>query len=444
MKKSFLFCSLIFSILIVSSQSFADTLALININNNNTLSWKLSNIPTGNQSNVSNSFGKTGDHIVLGKFTNLNSTELGIITLNDNNKAVWKIINQSGAQIKNFSFGNKDSLFVAGADFDNNGIIDPTIIDVSRRRMSWTIRMNGSSENQNTLRINHGRKRHFKSGLYLNLYGDGDWLGYVIRKRGGNSTLKLRNLFTREVRSINLGNLSLDTKRPLPIANSNLLDIIAIPESADDQTKVTFLDSQGNVLGTKTFNSTDTIVVGEFNVNQAGEEIAIQKENKLITYNPFTNISKTITVSNAILVDSININYFSSNSNGGGYGGTCPGGTPGICGCRFLDENDGYKTGFVYKRKSETYGGIVMVLANPCGRQTTGMVTLDTNCNEIHRLTYTGLHNPDPSGLRAHYKEVDARYDGNWYRSNYGSIILRMEGAGTCYMIENPAEERID
>jgi hypothetical protein len=119
------------------------------------------------------------------------------------------------------------------------------------------------------------------------------------------------------------------------------------------------------------------------------------------------------------------------------------GGTPGICGCSFLDETDGYKVGFVYKAKSDTFGGIVAVLPNPCGRSTTGVSVLDTSCNLIEELSDNGYGNADSTGVRHHFKRRD-NHTGSYYQNLVGSIILRLDGTDGCYLIENPAQKRVD
>jgi len=108
-----------------------------------------------------------------------------------------------------------------------------------------------------------------------------------------------------------------------------------------------------------------------------------------------------------------------------------------------VDSTDGYKIGFVYKARSDTYGVLVAVLPNPCGRSTTAVTVLDTSCNVIEELSDNGYGNADGTGVRHHFKRRDDR-TGGYYRNLYGSIISRLEGTDGCYLIENPAQSRID
>jgi len=434
-----------------SSIGFAEPLAVLNINTNQTLKWELVTPSVGTQTIVSNSFGKVGNHIVFGSFTGSGPEQLGTIAEENNGTATWTVMNQSGQELGDFSFGNNSNIFVAGADFDNNGVIDPAVVDFSGTSLNWRVKINGFAGGSTETTRQFGKSSLKARLFYTNFYGDGDWIGFVDKPKGkSHNRIQLRNVISGAKIKINIKKVGSYGERPIPVTGSDGTDLLAFARSVGSQTKAVFINNNGQKVAGHIFNIIGTVLKGDLDPNQPGEELAVQNDETIITFNPFSKESNTFSAPTGIFVDRVNINDFNSSSDdgeddgGSGGGSSCGGGTPGICGCDFLDETDGSKIGFVYKRKSDTYGGIVAVLANPCGREAVGVTTLDTDCNQIHELYDNGYGNPDPTGERHHFKETNGTYDGYWYRNNYGSVILKLEGTGKCYMIGNPATERID
>ncbi len=436
------------TVLSISGSVSAESLAVLNVNGNNTLNWKLVTPSVGTQTTVSNSFGKVGNHIVFGNFTTSSAEQLGTISKESDGTATWTVMNQSGQETGEISFGNTTQIFVAGADFDNNGVVDPVVVTPSGSSLNWRTKLNGLAGGTTQYSRKLGKSSAKGQLFYANFYGDGDWIGIVDEPKGKNhNQIQMKNLISGEKRKINIKKVGKGGERPIPVTGPDGTDLLAFAKTVGSTTKAVFVNKSGQKVASHTFASNGTVVKGNFDPNQAGEELAVQNDDEILTFNPFSQISNSFSTPTGILVDRVNINSFSSDSNSGGGGGggsSCSGGTPGICGCSFLDETDGYKVGFIYKRRSDTYGGIVAVLANPCGKEADGVTTLDTDCNEIHDLYDNGYGNPDSTGERHHFKETNGTYDGYWYKNNYGSIILRLDGTGKCYMIGNPAQERID
>lgn len=429
----------------VSGSLVAEPLAVISINNNNTLKWKLVTPSVGTPVVVTNSFGEVGDHIIFGNLTSDSAEQLGTIEESNNGSATWKVINQSGQQVTSLTFGDNTDIFVAGADVDNNGIIDPIIIQHSGSNLTWRSKVNGFAGGTTELSRNLGKSSAKGQLFYANLYGDGDWVGVVTKVKGTNQRkLQLRNLVTGQVRKVKIKKVGQKGEQPIPVEGPDGKDILAFARGNSFITKVVFVNSSGQKVATHSFDADGTFLKGDFDPAQSGEEFAVQDDNRILTFNPFSKVASSFSTPSGILVDRVNINDFEEDPDEGG-GSSCSGGTPGICNCDFLDETDGYKIGFVYKRISDTVGGMVAILANPCGKEVTSLDTLDAStCNKIHGLHDHGYHNPDPTGLRRHFKELNGAYDGHWYQNNYGSIILRMNGTGKCYMLTNPSTERID
>ncbi|MCB0354752.1 MAG: hypothetical protein KDD64_14545 [Bdellovibrionales bacterium] len=436
-----------------ATDALADQLAVLSVNDDQSLSWKLLAPQSGEQTEVSSSFGAIGDHILFGRFTSTSGTpQLGTLHDLGSSGVRWRVIDENGDLLDEMVLGGNEDFFVAGGDFDKSGLVDPVVITTDGRKLVWEMSPDafGSSPGQEKS-VSFGKKSQLSRAFYANPFGDGDWAGVVKKNRKKKrTTLKFKNLESGVSRRISLKRSVRLSERPLPVASSGGSDLVVLVRSVNGSTKIVCADASGRIVARHTFPSSGTVVVGEFDSSSAGEEIAVQSDDVLLVFNPFAKSTREYDIPDGILVDSVNLNTFVEEEQGGGGGNNqgsseqCTGGDPGICGCYFLDETDGYKTGFLYKRKSDTYGGIVTVLPNPCGRLTNSVVTLDTDCNEIHTLTDTGFANPDSTGNRHHFKETNGTYTGQWYKSNYGSIILKLKGTSRCFMIQNPAQERVD
>ncbi|MCB0329904.1 MAG: hypothetical protein KDD70_09575 [Bdellovibrionales bacterium] len=441
----------------------ADPLALLRINNNQSLEWQLLDPASGETTSVSDAFGKVGNHIIFGQLTSTSGgPQLGTLADDGGNGVTWSTISRQGEVINQFTFGSSSDTFFVGADFDGNGLVDPALVRTEGGRLEWEARLDGFvSPPGTTTMTSYGRKRERSKFFYANLFGANDWIGVVRKQRKNGKTYRvlfLKDLVHGDARRVRIrGKLPAGVRnRPLPVASSNGRDnLVFTKQLSNGGTRLTFVATNGRVLSTSDISGNGTVVVGDFEESTAGEEVGVQDGETFTIVNPMVNTRATLTIPDGILVDSININSFESDDSGsgsgsgsGGGGGSSGtyqcGGTPGVCGCNFLDETDGSKTGFIYKRVSDTFGGIVVVLPNPCGRHTRAVVTLDSSCREIHTLNDNGYANPDATGDRHHFKEYDGTYTGQWYKQNYGSIILKLEGTDACYRIDNPATSRID
>lgn len=425
----------------------AEEIGSVAINSDSSLAFDLLDPATSGLSAVTDRFGQAGNHVFVGSFTANGSVELGAIARPSGSaEAVWRIVDRTGAPAGEISFGRAGDIFVAAGDVNGDGVADPAVVAVGGKKLRWRIRPGAFTATPvapivRTFGVRAERGRIF----YANVDGTGDHLGTVRllpgnTKRGPRYQLRLLNAVTGAASATVMTRIGEITGRPLPVARADGTDLLAFWREIKGNTRVTFVRLNGKRSGAKTLPGTGTLLVGDYEPSAPGAEIALYAGTTLTIYNPVSGAERRITVPASIYVDTVNINAFSNDSSG--EPAQC-GGTPGICGCRFLDETDGFKTGFVYKAKSETFGGIVAVLPNPCGRSTTGVTVLDTACNAIEPLSDNGYGNADPTGVRHHFKRRDD-HTGAYYQKLFGSIILRLEGTDACYRIDNPAQSRID
>jgi hypothetical protein len=411
----------------------AENIAAVSINPaDQSIVWNTVNPTDSSEAPVSSGFGSNGDMALFGSFVTAGTDHFGVVTATLEKRNNWRVIDSSGNLVDEREFGTTANKILAGADFDNNGIIDPIFLGKVGSSLRWRVALNlfGGGDGSITSR-KHGDSADSTQAFFANLYGDGDWLG-IVKKLPNNihHQIQLRKLTTGQLRQINVLKNGAAADTIFGVADGSGVDLLAFVRNVSGgKTRVRFINSSGQLVHSYLFDVQGTVIKGDYDVADPGEEVAIQSGATILTYNPNSDATNTFTASSDILVDKINIGKLNATAS---------------CGCELLDETDGAKIGFVYKHISDTYGGIVAVVANPWGSQATGMVTLDTECNPIHSLYDNGYGNPDSTGNRRHFKEQNATYSGNWYRNNYGSIYLKILGTNKCYFIQDPSQARID
>ncbi len=432
------------SLLCSVAPTYSEGIAVVGINSNQTLAWSEFDPSSQIEVPVSSAIGQAGDIALYGSFVSAGASNFGVVTTEDDVASTWRIYSSSGTLVQQVELGEVDDLAFGGADVDGNGILDPIYIESNGTSLLWNIRPNLFSSTPEPLVTHVLGKTEERSQVFVaNFEGDGDWLG-VVRdlKNSPFFRLRLRDVATGTQRSVKINEVVSSKERIYGLEDLEGKDIFAFVREFTAKTRVKFFGRNGVKFATYEFPLKGTFLKGDYDTSQPGEEVAVQDGDTLYTYNPFSAVADTFTVPDAILVDTINSGDLNPENDPSPK--QCTAGTPGLCGCYMLDETDGYKIGFVYKRKSDTYGGVVVVLPNPCGQETTAVVTMDTQCNQINSLYDNGYGNPDGTGNRRHFKEVNPTYTGGWYRDNYGAVIFKLVGTGRCFLISNPAVERVD
>lgn len=420
-------------LLAVPNLSLGDNLGVTEINtDDSSLKWGFINTTDLSLTPVSQSFGTTLDVPIFGSFVEAGIDHLGVVAKNLEGNNLWRIIDSTGTLIGEKELGASTGKIISGADFDNNGVIDPVVIERQGLGLRWRTSLNlFSTEDASVSLKAHGKLSNFNQAFVANLYGDGDWLGIVRPLSNGiHYQVRLKNISSGEVRNINTLKNGAPSESVLGVANSEGVDILAFGRRlSSDKVRARFLNSLGEQTNAYLFPATGEILKGNFDELDPGEELGVYDGETLHTFNPFSSNANSFTISFESLTGKLRVGQVRDSLD---------------CGCELLPENDGGKIGFVYKHRSDTYGGIVAVVANPWGLEATGMSTLDFQCNKIRDLYDNGFGNPDSTGVRRHFKEQSPLYDGKWYRNNYGSIYLQIHGTNKCYFLEDPALLRID
>jgi hypothetical protein len=426
-----LFCLGIF--LAIPNLSLGEYLAVREMNStDSSLAWSLFNTDDLSLTLVTDSFGSALDVPIFGSFVEVGIDHIGVVAKNSAGSNLWRLIDSAGNLIAEKELGASTGKVIAGADFDNNGVIDPLVVERQGQGLRWRTALNlFVSEEVNITLKAHGKLSNFNQAFVANLYGDGDWLGIVRPLSNGiHYQVRLKNIVSAEVRNINVLKNGAPSERIIGVTDSEGVDVLAfVRKMSSDKVRARFFNALGEQTNTYVFPVIGEILKGDFDELDPGQELGVHDGGTLYTYNPFSSITNSFSISVETLVGRLSIGQVRDSIN---------------CGCEMLAENDGAKVGFVYKHRSDTYGGIVAVVPNPWGLEAIGMSTLDYQCNKIRDLYDNGFGNPDSTGVRHHFKEQSPLYDGKWYRNNYGSIYLQIVGTNKCLFLEDPAQPRID
>lgn len=404
-------------------------ITFVTVGTSNTLQWKtksyLNNIATNE-----GSFGKSGDHIILG---NWNGLAVGVIKKDEKTgKLTWRI-RGSDNQVKELEFGTKKDLIVSGGDFDGDGRLDAVTVGTGKK-LNWRIIFNpfGNEGPGITKKVKFGDKSG--KAFFLDLDGTGDWAGVLYKdiKSSGKYKATLRNLMTGEERTINVGNSS---QRPEPVEGPDGKDIFAFIEQGADKTTVNFRNQKGKKIASLSIPTPDKddgeVVIGDF-TSEPGEEVAIQSGSEFIIFNPLTNGYSGIEVPKGIAVDSININSFQN----------APLGDDPIQAdsCGKLSLPDGGE-GNLWKPNSDTQYYAVFVAHSQYTGKISKVSTYDASTGtKIKDLTYKGSGN----GNRQNYQ--DYSLTGSNYKSQYGAIRIAMQlkSGGCLSAVVTDPSKRVD
>ncbi|MBX7143449.1 MAG: hypothetical protein K1X79_03285 [Oligoflexia bacterium] len=301
--------------------------------------------------------GAVGDHLVPANWADSSKTLLGFIH-RSGNKAYWNVANSQG-NVTTRALGAGSDTFVAGADFNGNGVSDAATVRKAKDgsgKLEWTIRYDFFKDVDGAAKVTKKKSLKFgKTGdlpFFANYDGLRDWLG-VIRQNpsGPGSQIFLLNPAKSKNRKFSVSDYVVGSIRPVPIRLANGKDILALIRKTNSSTIIKFVTLTGASMGTVELAATGDVVVGDYNPAAAGQEIAVSDDSSFLVYNPSTTEQTAVSVPAGIAVDDINVNNFSST----GSGETCDDQT--------LSPNDG-SDNFLWKPVGENSKRLVVLLPN--------------------------------------------------------------------------------
>lgn len=391
-----------------------------------TLTWTFRASSTGSVASLS-SLGKVGDHLAPGIWRRDHGSERVILSRDTAANTAWTL---EGSET--FNFGNGAGTAIAGADVDGSGLLDAIFVTKVNGKFVWTVRLDpfaaspaGGTE---VAGIEFGSDLDVP--FFANPTGTGDWFGIL---QSAENLIILRNPQTQEERQIAISPQLAALGRPVPVAQADGSDLLAFTEGVGGTTVIRAIRMDGTTAARNRLHAAETVIVGDFSSDLAGEEIAIKSARNFKGYNPSVRKRFGVKFDSDIPVDSININDF---------GGLAA--DPGFQSCSSLDPRDGGKHGFTWKPNSDTTFYAVAVMPGNLAGKVSKVETYSSTGTFIKQLTFFGCGNPDSNGVRCNHK--DFALTGKDYKRIYGSIILKVYFKDkTCgsYLLDDPSK-RID
>ena len=373
-------------------------------------------------------FGLKGDHLAPGRWLSVDGTSAGVVSLNPEGTIDWRIRTREGTEHV-FQLGTGKDIVVSGGDFDGSGLLDSCVVSSRRSRLTWKICTDpfpASNASCRELQWGKGGDMVF----FARVASGRDALGLLRSSKTGRTVL-LKDLVTGEERSFSLPKSVPSPVRPVAVKQSAGDALLAFTQAEGAITKVYIVSTDGRLVRRLRMKGNGTAVIGDFLINEPGEEIGIQNQRTLQILNPVTGRIIEKTGASHILVDEININSFSPVSS-----------QPDTC--TSVNPSDGYKRGFVWKPNSDTQHFAVAVMPHRYQGRVSKVEALTASGHVIKEIGLKGCGNADTDGPRCMYQ--DRSLTGSDYRNRYGSIILRLrlsEGGCDIYYLKDPSR-RID
>ncbi len=302
---------------------------LVNIDkaNGNTLNWMTyssflaSSHPLG-------TFGKAGDHAITADWLGKGPPQIGVASLSGRDKIVWRIPNGATGGEFTRQLGPKSGIALSGADFNNNGIADGTVVYQNGGNVMWKIWNDMFTSLAPRRSTRHAFGELGDRFFFANPDGTGDWMGVVRKDTRKKSRILLKNPFTNEERSIVApASFASTAKGPYPVKQVDGKDYLAFAISKKSTTTVYRQHLDGRRVKGKALPANGTIIVGKFRPT-GGEELAIQTKTGFLVYDPLTGKRRKVIAPGGIAVDEINVNQIGG-SPGDWSDGNPGGGTPG-------------------------------------------------------------------------------------------------------------------
>lgn len=274
--------------------------------------WK-SNLST-DTTDLSKTFGLATDFPVPAYWQNSSSVNLAVVRSTSANKLEWRIL-KNNSLLKSKIFGASGNLAFSGADFDGNLVNDAAVISLSSSKLKWVVKRNffaASGLSTKTFILGKSGDRV----TFANLDGDRDWACAFGRSHNKSSMLAkdLENNERRVYTGFSNDFSSPTVIRPVPIRRGNGKDYLAFITEDETETKVTvyrfiFQNNKylARIVRKLTFNGTGTVVIGEFDTDTDGEEIAFLSSSETIIVNPTFETSEVKAVLTGTPYDQINI-----------------------------------------------------------------------------------------------------------------------------------------
>jgi hypothetical protein len=222
---------------------------------------------------------------------------------------LWQTLLGNG-EVAEARLGAPGDYVFAGADFDGDGIADGATMTVKGTRFRWSIQ-------KGILSGSPSKTRSFTFGslgdrvLFVNPNGEQDWAAtFGLTGNHKRAQLVLRNTqtgahrrFTRFPRALAIG----ERPRPLPVKREDGSDVLVFVTNEGENTRIKSYDLSGALISKAKIAGKGATIVGDFDLDQPGEEVFVQTTSTAKIYNPLSgSVAEAASVSGT-LVDSIEV-----------------------------------------------------------------------------------------------------------------------------------------
>lgn len=290
------------------------------------LVWTLFDPVSGRTGQFTPSLGKMGDGVVIANWLYPKVASAGVVSkpsVHSGGRLVWtiktnvvqrdrrgrrRVIQQQHVKY----LGRPGEIVITGGDFDGDRISDALIlVNRGSGQYKWGLRGNFFLSSYNPgLNVNRAYFDFGRYGLdkpfFLNPDGKSDWFA-LLRPSGVGFDVVMTQPFTKEVRTISVGDIPDGTVVPVPVRQDDGTDLLAFYGARNNRTVFSVRDLRGREVLSFTVPFLGDVTVGNYGPGP-GEEVAVCAQGRFFIVNPVTGKSFERTGPVGIAADSININ----------------------------------------------------------------------------------------------------------------------------------------
>lgn len=263
----------------------------------------------GESFNFADSFGISSDILAPGNY----STS-GFMPAIINTNGIWNFANG-----RDIIFGDENSLFISGGDYDGDEIHDLAYATNTCQSKRTTFKILTNSQSDNSLEFTtrmRTKGNHYKFFFDINADGRDDLCSVIplinrkIRSESGRFKILCKDINNTRSGGFKVGRIY---SQPKTINLNGSPHLLVIRERRN-KTIVRIRNNSGRIAYKKTIPVTGKLLVGKY-LSESEEIIAIVKDNIASLYNPIDNSFQSMEFPSGTPIDSVNVESFQSDDN---------------------------------------------------------------------------------------------------------------------------------
>jgi hypothetical protein len=279
---------------------------LLNVDRNKSFSWSAVLSTSGSVLPVG-VVGKRGDTpIVDSWFSADGKPAIGVVTQKKSD-LIWKVLASTEGE-RSFTLGKKGNLIVSGGDFNGNSLGDAAVVQNSRGKAVWTIKLDALANGNDRRRIVFGKANDVL--FFAKVESVRDSLGYLHYRKRKSPQLIFRTLDETVNRAYTIPRFlsSKRMSRPKPLQTNTNSDDLVFGKKRGNSVTIYIYSITTKKTIKRNFEGSSDFLVGDF-LAAPGEEIGIKNNKELQLFNPITNQIITRPVANGIILDKVNVQF---------------------------------------------------------------------------------------------------------------------------------------